>query len=340
MAMVVASANAPRPRWQRKSDRSSAVGTAEADATADSAIAEHRGAQYRRRLLPRMAMCVATGLLVTSLAPGQSMVPPPQQTAAMSRRLAVTNQLPKIGGRTVGNGKRLRQQRDQIARGAGEAPSPEEQEELKKKIAALQAKLSSGSVQPEEPEFDPENVPVPPAFAGGYYDKDYRDENINQQLQDAWDQVQADLPELETVDERRMGFMVDKQYVFAKGNTSANNPIYKRKQEVLANQIEQQGSYMREFSRVVKKARELDSVKKIVDLFENGGPDYDRRLVKQDIETLKTRSRLGGIFFRDVLPTILENPIKDAIAGLVVSLFLFGFAVALCFCLYPPVTEE
>jgi len=335
---VLASTAAPRPRCQRPAaGKNSAVGSTLAEGAADSTIAEHRGAEYRRRLLPRLAMCVATGLLFSCLAPGPSMVPPPQKTSAA--RLAATHQ-PKITGREAGSWKRLRQQGDHVARGAGNDMPSSEQEELKRKITALQEKLSQGSLQQEEPEFDPENVPLPPAFAGGYYEKDYRDEEVNKILEDAWMAVEADLPELETVDERRMGFMVDKQYVFARGNTSAKNPIYKRKQEVLDNQIEQQGSYMREFNRVVRKARELESVKKIVDLFENGAEGYDKRLVKQDIETLKTRSRLSGIFFRDVLPTIMENPIKDAIAGLVITLLALATFVALCFCFYPPVTEE
>lgn len=283
-------------------------------------------------------MCVATGLLVSCLVPSPNLVPPPQQTAAA--RLAATNQLPKTAGGKAGRWKRLRQQGDHVARSAEDDMSAAEKEDLQRKIAELQEKLSQGSVQPEQEELNPENVPVPPAFAGGYYDKDYRDENVNKLLEDAWQAVQTDLPELQTVDERRMGFTVDKQYVFAKGNTSANNPIYKRKQEVLANQIEQQGSYMKEFSRAVKKAKELESVKKIVDLYENGAEGYDKRLVKQDIETLKSRSRTGGIFFRDVLPTVMQNPIKDAIAGLVLSVVSFAIVVALCFCFYPPVAPE
>jgi len=317
----MASTTAPRPRCQR-----SAVGSTLIDAAIDNTIAEHRGAQYRRRLLPRLAMCVATGLLVSCLAPRPSMVPPPQQL--------------KIAGHKAGSWKKLRQQGDHVARRAEDDMSASEQEELKRKIAALQEKLSQGSVQPEDPELSPENVPLPPAFAGGYYDKDYRDENVNKLLEDAWQAVEADLPELTTVDERRMGFMVDKQYVFARGNTSAKNPIYKRKQEVLDNQIEQQGTYMREFNRVLKKAKTLESVKTIVDLYENGAEGYDKRLVKQDIETLKSRSRVSGIFFRDVLPAILDNPIKDAVAGLVITLASLAVFVALCFCFYPPVTEE
>merc|ERR1712032_1199912 len=122
--------------------------------------------------------------------------------------------------------------------------------------------------------------------------------------------------------------------------TSAQNPIYKRKQEVLANQIEQQGSYMKEFNKAVKKARELKAVKTIVDLYENGAEGYDRRIVRQDIETLKTRSRVGGIFFRDILPEIMQDPFKDAVGLLITVLVLLAVFGTLCFCLYPPVNPD
>mmetsp|Transcript_47430 Transcript_47430/g.91678 ORF Transcript_47430/g.91678 Transcript_47430/m.91678 type:complete len:342 (+) Transcript_47430:81-1106(+) len=339
MAVVVASAAAPRPRCQRPAaGKNSNVELAVADAMADGTIAEHRGAQYRRRLPLRLAMCVAIGLVLPCLAPSPSMVPPPQQTAAV--RLAATHLLSKTSGRKAGSWKRLRQQGDHVARGAGEDMSSSEQEDLKRKIAELQAKLTEGGAQPEEPEPIPEDAPLPPAFAAGYYDKDFRNEEVNKLLEDAWEEVQAALPELATVDDRRMGFMVDKQYVFSRGNTSAQNPIYKRKQEVLANQIEQQGSYMKEFNKAVKKARELKAVKTIADLYENGAEGYDRRIVRQDIETLKTRSRVGGIFFRDILPEIMQDPFKDAVGLLITVLVLLAVFGTLCFCLYPPVNPD
>merc|ERR1712217_428618 len=129
----------------------------------------------------------------------------------------------------------------------------------------------------------------------------------------------------------------DKQYVFQAGDASRKNPIYKRKYEVLGMTLNQQEQYMRSFDRAVKKAKGLKSVEKIIDLRKNGGGGLDKKQVKAEIEKLKLDSRIAMLFFRDIIPGVLDNPITNAITGLLATAGLILMTLAFCFCFFPPI---
>lgn len=144
--------------------------------------------------------------------------------------------------------------------------------------------------------------------------------------------VLAELPELQKVEDARLGMRPDKQYIFQQGDADRKNPIYKRKYEVLGMTLNQQETYMKSFNRAVKAAEKLDSVKKIIELTDT----KDKRILAE-VNDLKEKSPLAFVFFKDIVPEVLDDPLSSAIQGLIATAVLLLALLCFCLCILPPV---
>uniref|UniRef100_A0A7S3TV74 Uncharacterized protein n=1 Tax=Strombidinopsis acuminata TaxID=141414 RepID=A0A7S3TV74_9SPIT len=163
---------------------------------------------------------------------------------------------------------------------------------------------------------------------------------VNPIIQKAYDEVIEALPQMETVDAARLGVIAEKQYVFSQGDASRKNPIYKRKYEVLGMTLNQQEAYMTAFKRAVKAAKASPAVEKMIKLLKEGGGGLDKKQVKTEVNKLTRDSRVARVFFRDIIPEVLEDPIKDSIGGIVATLGLLAATLCLCFAFFPPIPPD
>eukprot|EP00415_Alexandrium_ostenfeldii_P004520 UN4520 len=134
--------------------------------------------------------------------------------------------------------------------------------------------------------------------------------------------------------------MPDKQYVFSAGNASRQNPIYRRKYEVLGMTLNQQENYMKTFTRAARRGKDLESVKAVIEMMKNGVDGLDKKQVKAETDKLMKGNRLASLFFRDVVPEILDDPVANTLAGLAASLGLIILTLLVCFCFLPPFPQD
>mmetsp|Transcript_139633 Transcript_139633/g.389479 ORF Transcript_139633/g.389479 Transcript_139633/m.389479 type:complete len:314 (+) Transcript_139633:55-996(+) len=268
---------------------------------ANSAVVGHH-----RRLVARLALCLALGLFLPGWAPPSTApwVHGPSGAASPSPRLRGAGPL------------RAAPERGALEGSAGSEAGSSSEAELRARVAELEARLGERISQPARaPVGEAEVAPV---------------------VEQAFKAVMDDLPELQGVDDARLGVMPDNQYVFQQGDASRGNPIYKRKYEVLGMTLTQQETYMRSFNRAVRKAKTLESVQALIDLQRNGGQGLDKKQVKAEIEKLKQGSRLATLFFRDIVPEVLDNPLANAVTGLLATAGLVLLTLLFCFCFFPP----
>lgn len=152
-----------------------------------------------------------------------------------------------------------------------------------------------------------------------------------------WQEVKAALPQLGDVEDARMGFTAEKQYVFSQGNASRENPIYKRKMEVLGMTINQQTNYMKAFKRAVRAAKEVTAVQELAELVKDRKRDKN---VAAEVEDIIAYDRSAQTFFSDILPEVLDNPIANTITGILSTLALVIMTLLFCVCFFPPVVPE
>lgn len=277
----------------------------------------HGAARYGRRLLPRIAVVLCVGLVLPGWPPRGELLPvaPEGPTVFVPAASAISM-----------HGARLRGA-SQVPRKAEE--SEDDSEALRQKVAALQQKLAAQEAATQAAQAAAPPAAVPPAALP-----------VNPAVQAAYDAVLAALPELEKVDDARLGMVAEKQYVFQEGDASRDNPIYKRKYEVLGMTLNQQEAYMKAFKRCVKVAKESKEVEAMIKLVKEGGAGLDKREVKTEVDKLARDSRLARTFFRDVVPEVLEDPIKDAVGGLLATFGLIALSLCLCFIFFPPIPPD
>lgn len=302
-------------RAVRHAPRSRAQSASAGDVAGSGATADLRGsdAAYRRRLAIRVAVCFALG----SLLPGQGPPLVAPWAVASPSTFRVTTAV-RLRGAIV-------QVRAEPPEGpATGAEKSDTEAELRARVAELELKLGEKAKQNSRQDAADS---TPPRV-------------LNSVVDQAFKQVLADMPELEQCDDARLGVMPDKQYVFQQGNASRENPIYKRKYEVLGMTLNQQEAYMKSFNRCVRKAKSLDSVKSLIELQKRGGGGLDRKQVTQEVERLKQRSRLATLFFRDIVPEVLDDPIANSITGLIATAGIVLLTLLMCFCFFPPIPPQ
>lgn len=165
-------------------------------------------------------------------------------------------------------------------------------------------------------------------------------EEVNPIVQQAFDAAIASVPRLQKVDDARLGMTGENQYVFSQGNASRQNPIYRRKYEVLGMTMNMQENYMKAFTGAVKEAKASPDVKRMIELQSKGGQGLTKKEVRIEIDKLKKASRLATLFFKDVVPEVLDDPIANTITGLAASAVFVGATLLFCFCLLPPVPPQ
>lgn len=256
---------------------------------------------YQRRLLPRIAVCLALGLMF----PGRQLAAEPSFVGP-----------PAAPGRLRGgSGRGLVPQAAEPEGGA------ESEAALRAKVEELERRLGAQTAGGQAPS------PPQPAAA----------ESVNPSINAAWEAVLEELkPALLEVNDARLATMASDQFVIKPGE-ERKEAIYKRKYQVLGATINQQEMYMKSFKKVVRLAKNSEKTAKLIDMMKKGVDDLDRKKVRLEVAKLQKNSREATIFFRDVAPEVMEDPVADTISGLLATFGLLAVSFLLCLCLFPPI---
>ncbi|CAE7494401.1 unnamed protein product [Symbiodinium natans] len=201
----------------------------------------------------------------------------------------------------------------------GAAASQEDSEAaLRERVAQLERKLAEKLLDPPEEEQE-----LPPSI-----------------LQPLIDQAVQEVPELQQVEDARMGMTEDKMYVFEMGNKSGKQAIYRRKYEVLGMVLTQQEAYTKAARRAVKRAKDSPAVEELMKLKKEGGLGLTKKQMQAEMGRMEAVDNFAAIIFRDIIPKLEENPLADTIGYLSATFFLLLVLIAFGFCLVPPVVPD
>jgi len=140
--------------------------------------------------------------------------------------------------------------------------------------------------------------------------------------------------EIKDIEDARLGFTESGNFMYAQDQDDpAKNVIFKRKSEVLQASLGQQEACMRAIGAAFRKGKELESVKSLVEMDqkEKKNPEYVE-LKRMYMEG----NQWVDIVFKDVVPKVAEDPVKDTIFGLLATGILVGATLLACLCLFPP----
>ena len=192
----------------------------------------------------------------------------------------------------------------------------DESEALRARVAQLEMKLAQKLLTPEDMEVEER----PPSV-----------------LQPLVDAAVKEVPELQQVEDARMGMTEDKMYVFQKGNPQKKQAIYRRKYEVMGMVLTQQEEFLKASRRAVKSARDSPAIKELMEIKKKGGLGLTKQEIAKEIQQIEVYDNFASIIFRDVIPKLEENPAADA-AGFLTATFLLIVVIGLfTLCLIPPV---
>mmetsp|Transcript_31127 Transcript_31127/g.58390 ORF Transcript_31127/g.58390 Transcript_31127/m.58390 type:complete len:260 (+) Transcript_31127:60-839(+) len=163
------------------------------------------------------------------------------------------------------------------------------------------------------------------------------EEEVPSILQPLIDQAIQEIPELQQVEDARMGMTEDKMYVFEMGNASRNYPIYKRKYEVMGMMLTQQEEFMKASRRATKRAKTSPAVQELMKLKKEGGMGLTKRQMATEFTRMEATNMFAAIIIRDIIPKLEENPMADTLGYLSATFFLLLVLIAFGFCLVPPV---
>ncbi|CAE7397620.1 unnamed protein product [Symbiodinium sp. CCMP2592] len=188
---------------------------------------------------------------------------------------------------------------------------------LRERVAQLERKLAEKLMDPPaEPEEQPPSI-----------------------LQPLIDQAVQEVPELQQVEDARMGMTEDKMYVFEMGNKSKKQAIYRRKYEVLGMVLTQQEAFTKAARRAVKRARDSPAVKELMTLKMEGGMGLTKKQMQAEMNRMEAVDNYAAIIFRDIIPKLQENPMADTLGYLSATFLLLLVLIAFGFCLVPPVVN-
>jgi len=160
-------------------------------------------------------------------------------------------------------------------------------------------------------------------------------------MRELYDAAIQDLPQLAECDEARVASMAKNTMVLDPGeDPSKRMSIYRRKYEVMGKALTQQEDYMRAFRRVVKAAKSSKVLEDIIELYKKGGRGLSKKQVRADMDLLMQESRLATLLFRDVVPEVLDNPIANAITGVIATIGIVILTLLFCFCFFPPIPPQ
>lgn len=287
---------------------------------------------YLRRLILKVLVCLAVGLCL----PGRHIVPeggfvgPPR---AVGRLLRGSSQHQHAAAASAGGGE-------------GEAGKSEEEDAaaLRAKVMELEKKLGEQTAQQAAQAPPPQAAQAPPprdnaalAMAAQREAAKRRKRPVNPKLLAAWEAINEDFGEdFAKVKEGQLELMGGVQMKGANEDGTSGG-IYRRKYDLLGASLSGQEAYLKAIRRTVKLAKENKSVQKMVDMMKNGFDGMDRREVARETDKLSKSSPEANIFFNEIMPGVLEDPIADAV-GLVLSTIAILVGIVLLFlCLFPPI---
>lgn len=203
-----------------------------------------------------------------------------------------------------------------LHRTARGAEGDESAESLRARVAQLEMKLA-------EKLLTPDDVP--------------EEERAPSVLQPLVDAAVKEVPELQAVEDARMGMTEDKMYVFQMGNASGKQAIYRRKYEVMGMVLTQQEEFLKASRKAVKSAKSSPAIKELMELKKNGGLGMTKKGIAKEISRIEANDNMAAIIFRDVIPKLEENPLGDALGYLSATFLLILVLALFSLCLVPPV---
>ncbi|CAK9093137.1 unnamed protein product [Durusdinium trenchii] len=195
------------------------------------------------------------------------------------------------------------------------AETEAESEALRARVAQLEMKLAQKLLTEEDMQED-----LPPSI-----------------LQPLVDAAVKEVPELQAVEDARMGMTEDKMYVFQMGNASGKQAIYRRKYEVMGMVLTQQEEFLKASRKAVKSAKSSPAIQELMELKKNGGLGLTKKGIAKEISQIEATDNMAAIIFRDVIPKLEENPLADSLGYLSATFLLILVLVLFTLCLVPPV---
>jgi len=281
-------------------------------------------------LVLRFAVCFLVGLCL----PARQLFPEEEQQAFVGAPATVG----RLRGSHPGPPPR---QRAAEASGNPEGSEEEDAAALRAKVAELEKRL--GEQEAREAAAPPPSSPTDLAVAAAREQARRRAQPVNPDLMAVWEVVKEDLTEnFEQVKSGQAVLMGGVQMKGANEDGSAPS-IYRRKYDLMGASLKGQEAYLKAIRGTVKVAKDLESVKKLKEMMRNGYGKLDRREMAKEIDKLSRSSSEANIFFTEIMPGILEDPVADTLNAIIATIALLVGLGLLLLCFFPPVpppTEE
>lgn len=166
--------------------------------------------------------------------------------------------------------------------------------------------------------------------------KDAQDET--DEIRSTWSELKVELaPAFEGIRRAQLGFSGSSN-VFDIGDASRQNPIYKRKMEVLEMSVKQQATYLKAVRQAARMTTTSETGKRFLELIKDRKKNSAVMLECQQIQA-------GGdpdakTFFGDVLLKAEEDGVSNNFSVLLGTIALILILAAVTCCLLPPVPVE
>lgn len=204
---------------------------------------------------------------------------------------------------------------------AAEDKSSSDEDALRARVAALEAKLAQRVLEkgPLVQEVEEEEPSA---------------------LQPLVDKIIAEVPEIQGVENARLGMTEDNMFVLKMGNSSKRTAIYKRKYEVMGMVLTQQEAFMKARKKALTASKDSESFKELLELERNGGQGMSRKQVKAELSRIASSDPLADIVVKTLLPKLKENPALDALGTVLVTVVLIVIIGLFGLCITGPVSTE
>lgn len=211
------------------------------------------------------------------------------------------------------------------AAAAADDQSSSDEDALRARVAALELKLKlTDRVQQKDLQVEVEK----------------EEELAQSPLQLLIDKIIVEVPQIQEVENARLGMDEDNMFILNAGNSSKRNPIYKRKYEVMGMVLTQQESFMKAKKRALRSAKDSVSFKELLELESNGGQGMTRKQVKAQLDRIAKSDPINDIVVKTLLPSLKENPLMDGLATIGVTVVIIVIIGALLLCIAGPVATE
>eukprot|EP00929_Paragymnodinium_shiwhaense_P058340 TRINITY_DN29202_c0_g1_i1.p1 TRINITY_DN29202_c0_g1~~TRINITY_DN29202_c0_g1_i1.p1 ORF type:complete len:300 (-),score=97.12 TRINITY_DN29202_c0_g1_i1:75-974(-) len=264
--------------------------------------------------------CLRLVLGLTAMSFGlQGWLPPTPFESAPRGFVVVPSMVDRNGASS--NSHRL-QRLQRHAASQDEAGLAQENERLKAELAALRGQ--------QAPAPQPPAAAAPePAVQAPADDSDDKFK-LRSSIMVVLEEMQT---EIKGIEDARLGFTEDGNFLYAEDPKKGNNVIFKRKSEVLQASLTQQENYQSSISAATKKGKQLESMKKLCELEAEFKKNSEYKELKQ---MYMEGNQWVDIVYKDVVPSVALDPVKDTLLGLLATGALVFATLLVCLCLFPP----